>query len=161
MNSSIAAVLLAFATAAIPAPRDEDALRALEHAWNTAIVERDPAALERILDDEFRLVWIDGSVSDKAAMLRGLATRKVEIEPFVTENVEIRIYGDAAVVTGQFSQTVRLGERSETNRFAYTDVYRRTAAGWRAVSAHATLLRAPTPPPAATAAPPAAGPGGR
>ncbi|HEY0625655.1 MAG TPA: nuclear transport factor 2 family protein [Allosphingosinicella sp.] len=123
--------------------QDKKDLLALERQWNTAVVERDVQALDRILADDFMLIWIDGSVTRKPQMLTGAKARRVEIDPFETEDVEVRVYGDTAVVTGRFSQTVRLGEQSETNRFAYTDVYRRTADGWRAVSAHATRIAPP------------------
>jgi hypothetical protein len=51
------------------------------------------------------------------------------------------VYGDAAILTGRFTQTARLGERHETNQFRYTDVYHRTRRGWQVVSAHASLIK--------------------
>ena len=126
--------------AAAPAD-DEQALLAVEREWNEAVVKRDVKALDRIVADDFVLIWIDGSVSRKADLLKAVTGRKAEIDPFVTEDVLVRVHGDSAILTGRFAQTARLGERSETHNFRYTDVYRRTPQGWRAVSAHATLLK--------------------
>jgi ketosteroid isomerase-like protein len=122
-------------------PNDRADLLAVERAWDMAIVKRDVKTLDRIIADDFQLIWINGQVSGKREMLEGVATRKVEIDPFETEDVKIRIYGDTAVLTGRFTQTARLGERHETNQFRYTDVYHRTKRGWQAVSAHASLIK--------------------
>ena len=137
--------LVAMAIAGAPAAAEEDKrdLLTLEQEWNDAVVARDVKALDRILADDFLLIWIDGSISRKPAMLTGASARKVEIDPFRTEDVEVRLYGDVAILTGRFRQTVRLGEKSETNSFSYTDVYRREAGRWRAVSAHASRIKGP------------------
>jgi len=119
----------------------ERQLLAIEREWDDAVVNRDAKVLERILADDFRLIWIDGSVSNKAELIAGVTNRKATIDPFSTEDVKVRIYGDTAILTGRFTQTARLGTRSETNSFRYTDVYVRKAGRWRAVSAHASLLR--------------------
>lgn len=129
-------------SAAAPPANDEQALLAVEHAWNEAVVKRDVKTLDRIIADDFVLIWIDGSVARKADLIKAVTARKAEIDPFVTEDVLVRVHGDSAILTGRFAQTARLGERSETYNFRYTDVYRRTPQGWRAVSAHASLLKA-------------------
>jgi ketosteroid isomerase-like protein len=113
----------------------------VEADWNEAVVRRDAAALERILADGFVLVWVDGSVSGKRELIDAVKSRKAEIDPFTTQGVTVRFYGRTAVVVGAFSQTARLGERRETHTFRYTDVYHRQFGHWRAVSAHATLVR--------------------
>ena len=132
--------LAVFQVAAAPAG-DRSGILAVERAWDTAVVKRDVAALNRILADDFLLVWINGQISGKRDMLQAVAARKAEIDPFETEDVNVRIYGDTAVVTGRFTQTAHLGERSETNQFRYTDVYHRTRRGWQAISAHASLIK--------------------
>lgn len=119
----------------------EQQLRAIEFEWDDAVVKRDAKALDRLLADDFRLIWIDGTVSNKAELIAGVTNRKAVIDPFSTEDVEVRIYGDTAILTGRFTQTARLGTRSETNSFRYTDVYVRRKGQWRAVSAHASLLK--------------------
>lgn len=135
--------VLALAAAHPAAAGDREDLLKLEAEWNAAIVARDVAVLDRILADDFLLVWIDGSLIRKPAMLSGAVSRKAEIDPFRTEDVEVRLYGDTAIVTGRFAQTVRLGEKSETNQFRYTDVYVLDGKRWRAVSAQAALIKSP------------------
>jgi ketosteroid isomerase-like protein len=118
----------------------EAQLRQLEREWNEAIVKKDFPALERILGDEF--VYLDhvGGVNPKADMLRGLKNSEVTIDPFETEDVTVRVFGDTAIVTGRFTQTVRLKEESATAQFRYTDVYVRRGKSWQAVSAHGSRI---------------------
>lgn len=133
-------ITAATAAGAAPLPERQEVL-SVERSWDRAIVTRDVNALDSILADDFLGIWIDGSVSRKADVLASVAKRKVEIDPFQTEDVVIRIYGDVAIVTGRFTQTLRLCERSETNSFRYTDTYRRTGGRWRALTAQATLVK--------------------
>lgn len=141
MKRELAMLALALALGGAAQPNDRADLLALERAWDTAIVKRDVKALDRIIADDFQLIWINGQMSGKREMLEGTASRKAEIDPFETQDVKVRIYGDTAVLTGRFTQTAHLGERHETNQFRYTDVYHRTKRGWQAVSAHASLIK--------------------
>lgn len=136
--------ILVFGGAALADDRAE--LLALERRWDEAIVRRDAAALETILADDFLLIGPNGAVADKAALIKGVADPDgVSFDPFETEDVRVRVYGEVAILTGHFTQTAHLGPRSETVQLAYTDVYHRTPQGWRAVSAHATVIRRPKP----------------
>lgn len=132
---------LAFAAAGKPDGNDYDDILAVERRWSAALVARDLAVLEEILADDFVMVWIDGSKISKADVLAGTAARKARVDPFTTEDMEIRVYGSAAVVTGRATLTMTLDGKTETNEFSYTDVYARSATGWRAVSAQSVLSR--------------------
>jgi len=132
---------LAIAAAGDTNASDPAEILAIERRWSSALVARDIDALEEILADDFVMLWIDGRQIRKADVLAGTAARKARVNPFTTEDVEIRVYGNAAVVTGRASLTICLDGRSETNEFSYTDVYVRSPSGWRAVSAQSVLSR--------------------
>jgi ketosteroid isomerase-like protein len=139
-----AGLFLSIGSAALADDRSD--LLALERRWDEAIVRKDAAALETILADDFLLIGPGGAETGKRELIAGVADPDgVRFDPFETEGVRVRVYGDAAIMTGHFTQTAHLGERSETVSMAYTDVYHRTPAGWRAVSAQATLIRQPKP----------------
>ena len=78
------------------------ALLALEKEWDDAIVRKDMATLERILDPGFLFIDVDGSVTTRAALLAGIRSPKLVIEPFVTRDVRVRVYGRTAILTGWF-----------------------------------------------------------
>ncbi|MBA3678304.1 MAG: nuclear transport factor 2 family protein [Sphingosinicella sp.] len=144
---AIASVAIASVAVAAPVSRpgssDHLQLLRIEQRWNDAVVARNAPELDRILADDFLLIWVNGAISTKAELIAAAVGRKAEIEPFRTEDVLVRVYGNVAVLTGRFRQTARLGARSEINSFRYTDVYRRSKRGWQAVSAHASLLPPP------------------
>lgn len=140
--AALATTLAAPALADPASPADREALLALERAWNEAIVDRDTAALERILAPDFRLVTSQG-VTSREALIAAVRSRRAEVLPFVTEDVEVRTYGDTAIMTGRFNQTMTLGADRATATYRYTDVYRRQAAGWVALSAQATVAPSP------------------
>lgn len=139
--SLIAAVTLL--GAAVPSRADDRSdLLALEARWNQALVDQDIATLETILADDFVFVAPDGSVTGREALLGFVANRTVIVDPFVTEEVSVRIYGDTAVVIGRFTQTIRRGEQHQTTTYRYTDVYVREGEAWRAVSAQSAIIPA-------------------
>jgi len=123
------------------------ALLALEKEWDDAIVRKDMATLERILDPGFLFIDVDGSVTTRAALLAGIRSPKLVIEPFVTRDVQVRVYGRTAILTGWFEQRGSYDGRRFTLRQRYTDVYVRLDSRWVAVSAHASTLVRGMPPP--------------
>jgi ketosteroid isomerase-like protein len=120
--------------------RTEQELRQLEREWDTAIVRKDMAKLERILGPDF--VYIDsvGGVNPRAALLEGIKKSEAVIEPFETEDVSVRIYGDTAVLTGRFTQKATYKGQIFSGQFRYTDVYVKRGSSWQAVSAHVSRI---------------------
>ena len=128
-------------------PVPGDSLRqmflSIEQRWDDAIVKKDIATLESILAPDFLFIDADGSITRRADLLAGIRSPELEIDPFVTRDVEVRVYGDAAVLTGWFEQTGRWRGQPFRQRARYTDVYVRTPRGWLAVSAQASTLAQP------------------
>jgi ketosteroid isomerase-like protein len=116
----------------------ESELRALESRWDEAIVRKDRAALQQILGDDFVIITADGQIGGKSQLMDVVASPDAVIDPFATEDVKVRVYGDAAVLTGRFTQTGSYkGQRFES-QCLYTDVYAKRDHQWTAVSAQAT-----------------------
>jgi len=118
-------------------------LLALEARWDSAVVRKDIAALEQILAPSFVFIGADGSVSSRSEMLAALQAPDLVIDPFETRDVQVRLYGGTAILTGWFEQTGRFQGRAYRTRSRYTDVYVREAGRWVAVSAHASTLPRP------------------
>ena len=121
----------------------EQQLKQVEREWNDAVVRRDVAALERILSDDFMLITAASTVSTKAQLIDTIKSPDLVIEPFDTQDVSVRVYGDTAVVTGRFTQKGSYKGKAFSNQFRYTDVYVKRALGWQAVSAQSTFIPKP------------------
>lgn len=117
-------------------------LVALEQRWNDAISQKDTAFVRQLLVPDFLFIGPDGSVNDKAAVLRAVASPAARVEPFQTQEVRVRLYGrQTAVLTGWFRQTGTWRGQPFTVSYRYTDVYVRRAGRWQAASAQATPLK--------------------
>jgi ketosteroid isomerase-like protein len=101
----LVALLAWVGTSAGYAPGDADSdaeakILATEHMWGQAYMNRDPKALEKILDDAFVNVDSDGIVQTRAEVLAEV--RVSTVEQFLTESMVVHLHGNTAIVTGVF-----------------------------------------------------------
>lgn len=122
----------------------EQLILRLENEGREATLKNDLAATERLLADNWINVNPDGSVTTKARLLELLKAGSFTILSIENDEVMVRVFGDAAVVTGR-STTKRAGESGEnlTRQVRFTRVYARNKERWQVVSAHNTLIRQP------------------
>jgi ketosteroid isomerase-like protein len=118
----------------------EQELLALETAWDDAVAAKDQAKLEEIVDDDFIVNSANGSVANKSQMIASIMAPELTIEPFKTEDVRVRVYGNTAVLSGWFAQRGTYKGEAFEGASRYTDVYVKRGGKWRAVLAHATKL---------------------
>jgi ketosteroid isomerase-like protein len=124
-------------------PADEAQIRALNEESGTAQVRRDIAALDRLLADDFLLTRAGGVTADKAQNLAELASGDVSFTSYENDDVRVRLYGDAAVVTGQVKTNGTYKGQDFSGRFRYTKVFVRRDRQWQIVAWHATSIAQP------------------
>jgi ketosteroid isomerase-like protein len=115
-------------------------VRALENAFDEAIVRRDVSALDKMTSDDFTLISLNGDLHVKADVLRYFATHASESEYRKTDNLIIRVYGDAAVVTGRTIQTVQENGKDHSDAYRFTHVYIRRTGRWLLAALQPTRL---------------------
>jgi hypothetical protein len=111
--------------------RQQQALKALEQRWLAS--ERDPSALETILADDFIHVLPTGFVTKREQidfMRSHPAPQDGTTRRF--DDLRVRIYGDAGVVTGAVIATRPDGQAEKT---LFTDVFALRHGRWQAVNA--------------------------
>ena len=118
----------------------EDEVRRLELEWGVAFERGDMATLDRLMADEYILTDPLGTVRSKADSLAAINTREVSFESTRSDDVNVRISGDTAVVTGRSTFRGRYKGWSMAGRYQYTDVLVKRHGSWRAVSSHITAL---------------------
>lgn len=141
LGAAIASAIAAPALAKTDPATDRATLLKIEARWNKAVSDRDAATAAKIISDDFRYITPNGKVLDRAAVLKATGDGDYQIEPFQTEDVEVRVHGDTAVITGRFQQRGKYKGEAFTTQLRYTDVWVRTRAGWRAISAHSSVIR--------------------
>jgi ketosteroid isomerase-like protein len=152
VNSVVVRALFALAAGAMlasaqpPAAANDRAaertLRRLEDAWAQAVVRRDAAALRRFVAPD----WV---YSDES----GIMTRDAGIAAFTSgtdtvhsasnSDMRVRVYGNAAVVTGILHMKGRGPGGPFTHRYRYTDTWIQQDGRWQAVASQDYLMPEP------------------
>src|SRR4051812_9532705 len=78
------------------------------------MVKGDAAALKDMLADDWRVTTPDGT-HDKAAVLAEMKAGTLKYLVMDKSKVEVRVYGDAAVVTGTIRSKVSVGGKEQTS----------------------------------------------
>lgn len=121
--------------------KTEQLILQLESEGREATLKNDVEANDRLLADNWLNINPDGSVTTKAKLLELIKAGSFKLMSIENDEVMVRVYGDAAVVTGR-STTRRTGQGSEvlTRQVRFTRVYTRMKGRWQVVSAHNTLI---------------------
>src|SRR4051812_12406708 len=86
---------------------DLEAIRALEQQRADAIVAADIGTLERITDLDYVHIEASGAVRSREAFLSFLVSGAGHFERYVLLETRIRLFADAALVTGAFENAYR------------------------------------------------------
>jgi ketosteroid isomerase-like protein len=116
------------------AAADREMLMSLNRDYISSVQNGDVRRFDEILAADFRCSNPDGSLLDRAGFLAQTA-RPVTISNLAAHDVEIRMFGDIAIIHARTSFTMADG-RPGAGR--YTDVWARQNGKWLAVSAHVT-----------------------
>jgi ketosteroid isomerase-like protein len=126
-----------------PADDAVQQIRALEAADNAAIFHGDVAAVERMTSEDHTFITPRGMLLTRAQMLQGIVNGSFGNEYREVDELNIRVYGDAAVVTGRTRLTRQEGGKDYSDAYRFTRVYVRQQGGWRAVAWQATHEQEP------------------
>ena len=119
---------------------DKEALQKIDASWNSLRLESDVAGLERLLCDDWLLTHSDGRVQDKADYLGELSRRTRANQAIGNQEVEIRLQGDTAVVTGTSVQAGTRNGQPWSGRFRFTRTWIRREGGWRMLASHSSRI---------------------
>ena len=122
----------------------EQVILRLENEGREATLKNDIEANNRLLADNWLNINPDGSITTKAKLLDLLKDGSFKIMSIENDEVMVRVYGEAAVVTGR-STTKRSGQGGEVvaRQVRFTRVYAKSKGQWQVVSAHNTLIAKP------------------
>ena len=113
----------------------------LENDIARAWVQRNPQALDQILADDYALAGTGDALIGKTQYIAGLDNQEFETDSAIIDELRIRVYGDAAVVTGRATYKGRSKKRGRyLRRFRFTDTFIRHDGTWKCVATHASAL---------------------
>lgn len=142
---SILLILVAAAMAAsgqTPVSDEGGRVLALETAWGHAIELKDTKALDQMLASTFVAVEIDGTISNKAEFLAGIRAPEYQPSQAVNEQINVQVYGNAAVVAGIFRVKGTEKGKAYVHRERFVDTWIKQNQAWQCVASTATLITA-------------------
>ena len=127
-----------------PLSQAEQEVRKLEREWLDAYEKRDAEAMNRIVADDFKLTFSDGTVRTKADILAQLKSARDSGQPsskLSTEDTQSRIEGDTVILTGRYIQRMERGGEARTMQMSYTDTYAKRQGGWQVIASQLTRIQ--------------------
>lgn len=140
-----------------PAAADREAIKARLRDLVGGMVTRDPALMDKVLASDFQSITYGGRLVDRSGDIAAVtSSADFEVKAVTTREVDIRVYGDAAVVRALVAVIERRGEATYTVPMRVTQTWIRQQGEWRAVADQSTRIEHPEPwtppaPPVATA----------
>jgi uncharacterized protein (TIGR02246 family) len=118
---------------------DVQEINHLEAAWNDAHLAGDVAALDQLFAPDFTLVVPKmPRMTKRDVMDMWHSSKKMKFSTYATMGMKIRVYGDAAVVTGTMHRSRVMAGLEVPDDWLYTKVYVRNAGKWQVVAFHAS-----------------------
>jgi ketosteroid isomerase-like protein len=118
---------------------DEKMVAALDTKYQAAVKENDAVTMDRILADDFVLVTGRGQTYSKADLLKEARDKARIYEHQEDSNQKVRVWGDTAVVTALLWAKGTEEGKPFDYKLWFSDIYVRTANGWRYRFAQASL----------------------
>lgn len=110
-----------------------------------ALAKNDVAALEKLYNDNYMLVNLDGSVQNKAERLASFRSGETKFDSFAYDEVNVRVNPEgtgAIVISRATAKGMNKGKPIGDAAVRVTQVWRKTNDGWRQVTGHATAITA-------------------
>jgi ketosteroid isomerase-like protein len=112
---------------------DTQALTQLEATWNNAHLKGDTATLDSLWADDMEVVVPKMQPMTKAQSLAFAKSGRMHFQRYETSDIKVRVYGDAAVVTGRLQRTRTINDKEVDDDWRFVKVYVRQAKNWRVV----------------------------
>jgi ketosteroid isomerase-like protein len=133
---------------ALPASANEPALPGVatllkrqSDAWDAAIIRKDRRAVAANMADSFMQIDSNGRIADKKHFLDDITAPNLTITPYVVDDFRIRVYGNAALLTGSTDMHGTMNGKPFTTHYRYTDVYVKEHGSWKVVNVQTTHIK--------------------
>ena len=142
---SFALVIVAFSSLAFAGTKGkpsstEKALMKIEQDLVDAIVKGDYSLFERYLAPGFVFTAPDGNVQDRVQWLADVKSGALKLESSKNEDMKVRVYADAAVVTYRSIDKGTYKGTDISGQYRWTDVFLKRAGRWQIVSTQGTPI---------------------
>ena len=145
VNTSLALLVLMIGLQSQPQPGTSEVkeLTRLESVWNEAHEKGDASVLEKLWADDLEVTVPRMPVMSKSEVLGFARSGRMKFQRYQTFDLKVRVYGDAAVVSGRLQRTRTLGDKMVNDDWRFTKFYVRREGRWQVVAFHASEAAQP------------------
>jgi ketosteroid isomerase-like protein len=137
--ASLAVLTLHFAGAQNKPDAEASRILALENKWNAAYKRGDIAAMESLLAPDFIITVEDGSTFSKSGYIAHNGDSTLRIEITEMSGLNVRMHGNAAVVTGAYHEKGTSKGKPYDFRDRFTDVWMNVNGKWQVIASHYSI----------------------
>ena len=112
----------------------EQSIRAVTEQWRQASLKGDVATLDKLLADDYIVINEDGTTATKANVLEVVKSGKLKWEAFEISDINVRVYGDTAVVNITSNFKGHFGARDFDGQYRTVRVWVKRKGLWQSVS---------------------------
>ena len=116
-------------------------IKSLEEERNRAIVRGDASVLERMTADDYTFITLRGELRTKSDIVKGFQSGSFRYQSRQISDLNIRVYGNSAVVTGRSTQQGSENGKDYSGDYRFTRVYVKQNGRWLTVALQATLVQ--------------------
>ena len=137
-------MLIATITLSCQMPSDETQRELLkwEQDFAKAVVSNNADAIGKFLADDWVIVGPDGNFIDKARFVGVIKSRMLTHDLMESDDVQVRVYGDSAVVTALTRTKAKFSGQEITTWERATDIFVKRAGRWECVFSQLTTFKA-------------------
>ena len=152
MKEPIAAAFVALAFVVFGAAPSKNAVDAseagtkgeilqIERERNRAIISGNANALDRMTSNDYTFITLRGELRTKAEIIQGYKSGSFHYDSREISELNVRVYGNFAVVTGRSNQKGRENGKDYSGDYRFTRVYARQGGRWQTVALQTTLIQ--------------------
>ncbi len=117
-------------------------IRATERKRLRALVGADMEVAEPLHADDFHLITPSGTSVSREQYLGGIASGEIDYLVWEPASIEVRLYGEAAVIRYQAQlQLIFQGQKAPLRSYWHIDSYERRNGRWQVVWSQATEIK--------------------
>lgn len=115
-------------------------LKQIEDRLADAWINRDREFIEHILSDDWRVIDPTGRILTKSEVLHEAFTGERTITEGKIDEVDVRDFGEWAVVTGRTRMSGNYKGEDMTVVLRFTDIFTRTSGEWKCIASQGTFI---------------------
>lgn len=118
----------------------EAKLLQLNKQYDSALIKQDLEALNRFYSDDFVYTTPEGKVLNKQEQIASVKASEVKLEQGQSNLVKVKVYGDAAVMTGNFIAKGNYRGNPVSINERYTMMWVKTDTSWQITAEQSNVI---------------------